>query len=140
VAKGNSRRRSRELALQVLYQMEHGTGAGEALELFEANFSAPERLMAHVRELVVGIAEHGPELDEALGRASRSWRVERMGRVDRNILRLAAYEMLFVPEVPPRVAINEAVELAKRYAGEESPGFINAVLDSLRQQPAPPGD
>jgi N utilization substance protein B len=134
VAKSNQRRRSRELALQVLYQMEHGSEAGEALELFEANFSAPERLMAYVRELVMGIAEHGPEIDRALAGVSRRWRVERMARVDRNILRLAAFEMLFAPEVPPRVAINEAVELAKRYAGEESPGFINAVLDSLLAQ------
>lgn len=126
------RRRSRELALQVLYQIEHGGSPEEALSLYADNFPAPARLWRYVQELVRGIAQHGPEIDRLLGQASQRWRLERMPQVDRNILRLACYEMLFSQgQVPPKVAINEAVELAKRYGGDESPSFINAVLDSL---------
>ena len=127
------RRKSRELALKVLYQMEHGdASAEEALASFADNFAAPARLWAYVRELVMGISERARDIDQALSSASRRWRVERMDRVDRNILRLACYEMLFAADpVPTRVAINEAVELAKRYGADESPAFINAVLDSL---------
>jgi len=127
------RRKSRELALKVLYQMEHGDAtAPEALASFADNFAAPERLWVYAQELVNGIAGHAGEIDQALAEASRRWRVERMSQVDRNILRLACFEMLFSHgAVPPKVAINEAVELAKRYGAEDSPGFINAVLDSL---------
>ncbi len=127
------RRKSRELALKVLYQMEHGDAtAEEALASFADNFAAPKRLWSYAQELVTGIAQHAQEIDQALAEASQRWRVERMSRVDRNILRLACFEMLFSNgTVPPKVAINEAVELAKRYGAEDSPGFINAVLDSL---------
>ncbi|MCF8032723.1 MAG: transcription antitermination factor NusB [Desulfarculaceae bacterium] len=127
------RRKSRELALKVLYQMEHGDApAEEALASFADNFAAPARLWDYARELVMGISERALDIDQALAAASRRWRVERMDRVDRNILRLACFEMLFASDpVPPKVAINEAVELAKRYGADESPAFINAVLDSL---------
>ncbi|MCB2228463.1 MAG: transcription antitermination factor NusB [Desulfarculaceae bacterium] len=127
------RRKSRELALKVLYQMEHGdASAEEALASFADNFAAPARLWDYARELVMGISERAWDIDDSLSSASRRWRVERMDRVDRNILRMACYEMLFAADpVPPRVAINEAVELAKRYGADESPAFINAVLDSL---------
>ena len=127
------RRQSRELALKVLYQMEHGGGDAEAaLQLFTDNFKSPERLRAYAEHLVKGISQHKPEIDALLESASRRWKISRMPRVDRNILRVATFEMLFSQgQVPPKVAINEAVELAKRYGGEESPGFINGVLDSL---------
>jgi transcription antitermination protein NusB len=126
------RRKSRELALKVLYQMEHAGSPEQALSLFADNFPAPPRLWSYAQEAVRGIAENGEEIDDLLERASRRWRLERMPRVDRNILRLACFEMLFTQgKVPPKVAINEAVELAKLYGSEESPGFINAVLDSL---------
>lgn len=127
------RRQSRELALKVLYQMEHGDAPAEdALASFAHNFAAPARLWDYTRELVMGISGNVLDIDQALSAASRRWRVERMDRVDRNILRLACYEMIFAAEpVPPKVAINEAVELAKRYGADESPAFINAVLDSL---------
>lgn len=147
------RTQSRELALKVLYQMEHGEdGADEALTLFEAHFPAPQRLRGYAERLVRGVEDHRQEIDDLLNQASRRWRVARMPRVDRNILRLACYEMVFTAgEVPPKVAINEAVEMAKRYGGEESPGFVNGVLDSLlaarragglepAATPAPPSD
>lgn len=127
------RRQSRELALKVLYQMEHGqSDVAAALKLFMDNFKAPERLLAYAEHLVKGIDQHRQEIDSLIEAASRRWKVSRMPRVDRNILRVAAFEMIFSQgQVPPKVAINEAVELAKRYGGEESPSFINGVLDSL---------
>lgn len=128
------RRQSRELALKVLYQMEHGQAddVESSIQLFMDNFKAPERLLAYAQLLVKGIDQHRPEIDGMIEAASRRWKVSRMPRVDRNILRVAAFEMLFSQgQVPPKVAINEAVELAKRYGGDESPGFINGVLDSL---------
>lgn len=133
----SQRRQSRELAVKVLYQMEHGEeaspqGAERALRDFAANFSAPDHIFGYTQELIRGIHEHLPELDQALNAVSRRWKVGRMSHVDRNILRLAAWEMLHAQGVPPKVAINEAVELAKRYGTDESPGFVNAILDALR--------
>lgn len=125
------RRRSRELALKVLYQMEHSPAAAEdAIELFMANFQASEKHADYARCLVKGIEQHQKDIDEGLDRASRRWKVNRMSQVDRNILRVAAFEMLY-GHTPAKVAINEAIELAKRYSATESPGFINAVLDAL---------
>jgi N utilization substance protein B len=136
VAKTTDRRRSREMALQVLYQMEHGSaGAEEALDLFAGNFDAPQRQLDYTRWLVLGISQHADEIDQALSAVSQRWKLMRMARVDRNILRLAAFEMLFTEsKVPPKVAINEAVELAKRFGGDDSPSFINAVLDNLHNK------
>ena len=130
------RRRSREAALQVLFQMEHGQDEADAsFELYSSNFEIPSRCRAYARRLVEGVAGDQSRIDGLLDTASRNWRVERMSRVDRNILRLACWEMFFSRgEVPPKVAMNEAVELAKRYGGEESPGFVNALLDTLLKQ------
>lgn len=127
------RRRSRELALQVLYQMEHGEPNPEAaFLLFTENFAAPGKLLPYARQLVGGITGELGAIDEHLGKASRRWRVDRMSQVDRNILRLACFEMIVAADpLPPKVAINEAVELAKRFGSDDSPAFINAVLDSL---------
>lgn len=102
------------------------------MELFAGNFDAPQRQLDYTRNLVLGIAKHAEEIDQALSSVSRRWKLMRMARVDRNILRLAAFEMMFSQgRVPPKVAINEAVELAKRFGGDDSPSFVNAVLDNL---------
>jgi len=124
---------SRELALKVLYQMEHGDQDAEAaLTVFAENFAAPEKLFAYTRQLVLGVEQNRRRIDEMLNRVSRKWRVERMSRVDRNILRLACYEIYLAPQpVPPKAAISEALELSKRYAEDCSCSFINGVLDSL---------
>ena len=83
-----------------------------------------------VDTLVRATLEHRDAIDAAISQVSRTWRLDRMARVDRNILRLAVAEMLYLPEVPGRVSINEAVELAKRYGAAESPAFVNGLLDS----------
>lgn len=127
------RRRSRALALQVLYQMEHGGADAEsALASVAANFGAPGGSLGYARELLKGIEANRRDIDQRLSQVSQRWRLDRMSRVDRNILRLAGYEILYQShEIPPKVAINEGVELAKRFGGDDSPGFVNAVLDSL---------
>ena len=116
--------------------MEHGErDADEALKVFRENFDAPERLFGYTDELVRGTTDKRPAIDEKLNKVSRKWRVERMPRVDRSILRLACYEMYFAKNpLPPKAAITEAIELAKRYGEDESPAFVNAVLDSLIKQ------
>ncbi len=89
---------------------------------------------AYLRELVAGVASHQEELDALIVRFSEHWRLERMTVVDRNLLRLAAYELLFQPKIPPKVVINEAVEMAKRYGSEESGAFINGILDQIQKE------
>lgn len=83
------------------------------------------------RRLVLGVQRNRSELDLLIRRASKHWRLERMAMVDRSILRLAVYEMLHLEDVPPKVAIDEALELAKRYGAKESGAFINGVLDQI---------
>lgn len=133
---------SRELALKVLYQMEHGDdGADEALNLFETHFPAPQRLRGYAERLVKGVEDHRQEIDDLLNQASRRWRIARMPRVDRNILRLACYEIFFAGDpVPPKAVICEALELCKRYGEQTSGAFINGVLDSIiKSNQAPSG-
>ncbi len=83
-------------------------------------------------DLVEGVAAHLEEMDVFIVRYSEHWRLERMTVVDRNLLRLAIYELLYQPQIPPKVVINEAVEMAKRYGSEASGGFINGILDQVR--------
>ncbi len=87
---------------------------------------------AYLQELVEGVASHLEELDVFIVRYSEHWRLERMTIVDRNLLRLAIYELLYQPQIPPKVVINEAVEMAKRYGSEGSGGFVNGILDQVR--------
>jgi N utilization substance protein B len=78
--------------------------------------------------------EHQSEIDALIGKASRNWRLERMARVDRNLLRLAVYELKYCSDVPAKVAINEAIEIAKRYGTAESPAFVNGILDRCLEE------
>jgi transcription antitermination factor NusB len=126
------RRKARELAIQVLFHMEFNTGdPNEIFDLICDNFSSPSSIRVFSRELVLGVCEKKEYLDRLITRASRNWRLERMSRVDRSILRLGVYEMSFMENVPPKVAIDEAVEMGKIYGSEESGAFINGVLDSI---------
>ena len=121
------------MALQFLYQAEFaGPHRPEALERFWHHFQAEGAPPAYFKELVEGVASHLEELDVFIVRYSEHWRLERMTIVDRNLLRLAIYELLYQPEIPPKVVINEAVEMAKRYGSEGSGGFVNGILDQVR--------
>ncbi len=126
------RRRAREAALKVLFQMDLAGGqADEALAAYWQCFDLEAEGDEYATALVKGIEEHREEIDRAIGRASTRWRLERMATVDRNILRIGAYELIHRPDVPPRVALDEAIELGKRFGGDESGAFINGVLDRL---------
>jgi len=126
------RRRARELAIQVLFHLEFTPDApNRAFDLICENFPVRESLKAFALALILGVSEKKELLDRTIRKASRNWRVERMSKLDISILRVAAYEILFKDDIPPKVSINEAVELAKRYGSEESSRFINGVLDHI---------
>ncbi len=134
-----ARRTGRERALQALYQLEMGSLEPEAaLEMAWA--SAPEEegtakaqadARTFARELVLGVGGHREEIDRLIEEHSHNWRLDRMARVDRSVLRVAVYELRFREDIPKKVTLNEAVELGKRYGTEESSAFINGVLDRI---------
>lgn len=127
-----TRRKGRETALQILYQMDlSDTPADRAIELFWGNVAATREGEEFANLLVRGYAADQANIDERIRTVSQHWRLERMSRVDRNIIRLGAYELLCMPEVPARVSLNEAIELAKRYGNEGSAAFVNGVLDRI---------
>jgi transcription antitermination factor NusB len=126
------RHRARELAIQVLFQMEYTPGdPGESFDRVCESFGPPKDVRAYSREVVAGVWEKKADLDRLIRRSSKNWRMERMSRVDRNILRIAIYEVLYRKDVPPKVSIDEAVELGKQYGSEESGAFINGILDHI---------
>jgi len=126
------RRKAREVALKVLFQVDvGGADPAEALAQVLQRDKLPSAAEAFARGLVEGTLRELDSLDRTLAARSREWRPERMAAVDRNILRLACYEMRHCPDVPPSVAINEAVELAKKYSTTEAARFINGVLGQL---------
>ena len=126
------RRRARELALQLLYQHEH-TGADlDAMQTdFDEWVSASEDVREFADFLLRGTLANLEELDDELARQTAHWRLERLAAVDRNILRLAMFELVHEPDTPPAVVIDEAIEIAKKYGAEESGRFVNGVLDGF---------
>ncbi len=131
----SARRRAREAALQILYEMEiTGTSPEEALSSYMETFAVRPVAKDFVRELVLGVWARREEIDSVIQRHSRNWRLERMASIDRNILRIATYELLFRPDIPPKVSLNEAIELAKRFGSEESASFVNGILDAIYRQ------
>jgi len=129
------RSRGREVALQVLYQIEQNPGfSAEEIQRFcERRLLDDEPMVAFTRALVAGVREHRAGIDEAIQRVAENWRLDRMAAIDRNILRLGAFEILFEADVPAKVAINEALELAKRYSTAQSSRFVNGILDKVAQ-------
>ena len=127
------RTKARERAVQALYQIDvAATDLDEALSRFWKSFEPVEReVMQVAEELVRGVARHRRELDAAIEAVSQNWRLDRMARVDRNVLRLAAFELLHQGDVPVKVVINEAIELGKKFGSESSGAFINGVLDRV---------
>ncbi len=127
------RRESREKAFQTLFMMDAlGVGPEEAIRLF-ALTSPPPSDEEYYRGTVMGVWERREDIDALIRQAAEHWRLERMTLVDRNILRLGAYEITFGREIPFVVAINEAVDLGKRFGAEESGGFINGILDRISE-------
>ena len=127
------RTRAREVALQVLYQFDQNAGvAPEDVDQFIHRRLKDEVLQRFAHRIVAGVREKQTQIDGLISNAAENWRIDRMAAIDRNILRLGAFEMLFDPEVPVKVAINEALELAKRYSTAQSSRFVNGILDRLQ--------
>ena len=140
------RRRAREIALQVLFSLDLNPGmtAPQALAHFFRDFVHEVRpddepgenpeVTLYADKLVRGTVENLREIDTIVQRASKNWRLERMARVDRNVLRLATFELCYEPDVPAKVVINEAIEVARRFGAAESPAFVNGLLDRISQE------
>ncbi len=130
----STRHKSRELALQILYCMD--MLGDETDELFKdvSKLLLPKQAPSEFcRHLVKGVIDHRSELDGIIERYSSNWKIYRMSSVDRNILRLATFEMLHCENIPDKVSINEAIEISKKFGTEETGPFVNGVLDAVRQ-------
>ncbi len=154
------RRKAREIALQVLYELDvlkidtqeavdlfwdHFTAAEEALEPFWDYFRKPKDAKKHVSKvfeapqdarpfstlLIEGTWRHRRQIDKLISGCSEHWSISRMSKVDRSILRMAVYELLYCDDIPPKVTLNEAIDLGKAYGSENSGSFINGILDAL---------
>ena len=129
------RRSSRELALKFLYQAELNRGnIDEQMKLFLERNSSQDEVEAFMKKLVRSIFKQIKEIDEIIQKFSDNWVLDRMTVIDRNILRMGTCELLFNFSTPPKVAINEAVDIAKKYGNEDSPEFINGILDKIYKE------
>jgi len=128
------RRVARELAVQFLYQFDlNGGTIEEALPLFwETQSDVSKDRLEFAEALIRGVAGNQPAIDERIAKYTDNWDLPRIAAVDRNILRLAMYEMLFRDDIPPVVSINEAVDIAKKFSTKESGAFVNGILDRLK--------
>jgi N utilization substance protein B len=144
-----ARRKARECGLQLLYQLEANVQSAHArekavgglegaegvvggmLEVFFESFDANERVKSYAEKLVRGVAQHYEQIDALISENSPKWKLERMAMVDRNVLRIATYELLFEQDVPPNVIVDEAIEVARRFGSEKSSAFVNGVVDPI---------
>ena len=127
-----SRHQSRERALQILFQYDIHGKPGVWLEEFWKQCKSADEVNVFAERLVAGVLEHKKELDALIGKYATNWKISRMQVVDRNILRLGAYELLWLDEVPAKVTVNEAIELAKDFGDDEAAKFVNGILDKVR--------
>jgi N utilization substance protein B len=129
------RRRSREMALQLLFQSEFAIGTTDAraiLKRFVADFGVEADVAEYGGKLFLGVSDTRADIDGLIQSRSAHWKVSRMGLVDLSVMRIAVFEMKFLdPALPPKVAIDEAVEIAKRYGSTESGAFVNGILDQV---------
>lgn len=130
-----NRRKAREFALQVLFEIEFShEKLKPALDAFWKENQAQPEIMAFTEELVSGTLRNAGEIDAHIEGSSTNWKLSRMASVDRNLLRLATYELLYVKDIPALVTINEAVDIAKKFGTLESPSFINGILDKIAKE------
>jgi transcription antitermination protein NusB len=129
------RRKSRESALQVLYQLDITKQEDpKTLAQWDAHLSSSEGKDEFAEWIVLGVLDHAREIDQLIERFSENWRLDRMSLVDRNILRMAIFELLYCNDIPPKVTLNEAIDLGKRYGSEDSGSFINGILDRIQKE------
>ncbi|MFC1523499.1 transcription antitermination factor NusB [Thermodesulfobacteriota bacterium] len=129
------RRKAREIALQVLYQQElcHIEASEEALIRFCNNFEIHKKSIPYAKILIDGVSGQLEQVDALIKEHAVNWRLDRMSLVDKSIIRLAIYEMCFQEDVPTSVAINEAIEVARKYSTDDAGSFINGILDAVRK-------
>ncbi len=136
-----TRRKAREAALQFLFQDDFSNDAGMNLddiegrfELFCGLYQVNKKARSYTLEILQSTLANQETVDNLIRQCAKNWRLERISTTDRNLMRIAVCEMLYCEDVPHQVAINEAVEIAKRYGSEESPAFINGILDAVKNQ------
>jgi transcription antitermination protein NusB len=135
-----TRRKARELAVQLLYQHDLAkVDPEESMRLFWEHFPVDTEAREFCTQLVLGTLDRLAVIDELLTEASENWSLHRMSVVDRNILRLATYELVDRPDIPPSVSLNEAIEIAKKYSSPDAAVFINGVLDRVKRMVYPVG-
>ncbi|HEU5424808.1 MAG TPA: transcription antitermination factor NusB [Nitrolancea sp.] len=133
-----TRHQARTLALQVLFEVDAaGHQASDVLARYMADLALPQPVRRYVERLVTGVMQHLDDIDRQIGEAAPAFPVGQLPAVDRNILRIAIYELQQEPDVPVKAAINEAVELAKRFGGENSSRFVNGVLGTIASRLPP---
>ena len=128
-----TRRAARELALQALYQLDVAGAGDTGVALFWSHLDAEPEVEVFARELVDGVAAHGERIDALIAASAEHWRLPRLSRVDLSLLRLATFELLARADIPASVTIDEAIEIARRFGSEDSPAFVNGVLDHIAQ-------
>ncbi|WP_416827173.1 transcription antitermination factor NusB [Ectobacillus polymachus] len=126
------RRTSREKAMQALYQIDIAGEIDPKIALLNTLKEGEEK-NEFLEQLVLGVLEHKEEIDSIIEKNLENWTIDRMGTVDRNILRLAVFELIYMKEIPENVSINEAIEIAKVFGDEESRRFINGVLSKVKE-------
>lgn len=132
----STRRHARQLALQELFRREFDQSQNADIQGVKIGRPASPEVSEFATRIVQGVLSHQQELDQLINQFAVDWTVDRMPVVDRNILRWAIYELLWIPDIPARVTLNEAIELARRFADEEARRFINGILDHfLRKEP-----
>jgi N utilization substance protein B len=128
------RRKARESTLQILFQLEfNDSDAEKAFRLYWKDKKATKDVKDYCLWLIKGITSHQESIDRSIQSVSKRWRLSRMPVVDRNILRMAVFELLYEEDVAPAIIINEAIEISKKFSGEQASMFINGVLDTLRK-------
>lgn len=133
---GQVRRQSREVALQALFHVEFYEGdSTAAIQFFHEHFQTAPEVWDYSRNILLGIFEHKDQIDAMIESQSAHWRMHRMAVVDRNLLRIAVYEIHFSEgQIPPKVAMNEAIEISRKYGNTDSPSFINGLLDQIARR------
>ena len=130
------RTRARELALQFLYQVDLVHTDADGCEAFLREEERDVETRKFARRLIEGTLEHRPRIDEMIQEVAQNWNLSRMAVIDRNVLRIATYELVHCSDIPPKVAINEAIEIGKRYSTQNSGAFINGILDKIMNRTA----
>jgi transcription antitermination protein NusB len=127
-----NRRKARELAMQALFSFDVCQDDSEIeIQRFLKNYTPSEQVLPFFQKLITGVLENRKDLDKLIETYSNNWKISRMSCVDRNILRVAIFEMIHLKDIPPKVSINEAIDIGKKFGTDDSGSFINGILDSI---------